>query len=144
MRAPSGEKAALRTTPSWPRNATISSPVVGSQIRAVPSREAVTMRAPSEEKDALDTESSWPHSAMISSVVFASQIRAVRSVEAVTMRAPSGEKDAPHTWPWCTRRRRSAPGGVRRRAAVSLGFGCITRRGRAARIGPFSRRDRRL
>jgi hypothetical protein len=98
-----GEKAALSTTSSW-RRTLISVPVVASQIRAMRSREAVTMRAPSGEKPALSTWSSWPRRTVISVPVAAPQIRAERSQEAVRMRAPSGEKAALHTWPSCPRR----------------------------------------
>jgi hypothetical protein len=51
-RAPSAENAALRTQSRWPRNKTISCPVVALQILAVRSAEAVTMRVPSGEKAA--------------------------------------------------------------------------------------------
>ena len=56
MRAPSGENAALSTESSCPRRVAISAPVAASQMRAVRSREAVTMRAPSGENAALSTE----------------------------------------------------------------------------------------
>ena len=97
MRAPSGENAALCTASSCPRRAAISAPVAASQMRAVPSKEAVTMRAPSGENAALRTQSSCPRRTAISAPVAASQSGAVRSAEAVTMRAPSGENAAART-----------------------------------------------
>ena len=77
MRAPSGEKAALKTRPSWPRRMAINPPVFASQIRAVLSSEAETMRAPSGEKEALWTGPSWPLMTAIALPVAASQTRAV-------------------------------------------------------------------
>ena len=79
MRAPSGENAALCTELSCPRRAAISAPVAASQMRAVRSKEAVTMRAPSGENAALTTRPSCPRRAAISAPVAASQMRAEQS-----------------------------------------------------------------
>ena len=57
MRAPSGEKKALRAPLAWPRSAQdlLAGCRVPEAHRAV--TEAVTMRAPSGEKQALSTQS---------------------------------------------------------------------------------------
>ena len=52
MRAPSGEKAALFTSPACPYRTLISIPVEVSQTPAVWSSEEVTTRVPSGEKAA--------------------------------------------------------------------------------------------
>src|SRR5262245_10852342 len=71
-------------------------------MRAVLSRDAVTMRDPSGLKAAEYTKSSWPRRIAISLALAASQMRAVLSRDAVTMRDPSGLKAAEFrtaSWP---------------------------------------------
>ena len=69
----------------------IALPLATSQIRAVLSRDAVTMRLPSGLNAALYDSFTWPLSGSpIGLPVAASQIRAVLSADAVTMRWPSG------------------------------------------------------
>ena len=77
------------------------SPVSASQMRAVPSFEAVTMWAPSGLNAADVTVSPCPSSSMRTVPVLASQIRAVLSFEAVTIRTPSGLNAAEVTAPRC-------------------------------------------
>ena len=67
-----------------------------SQIRAVPSKDPVTMRFPSGLNVALRS-SSLPLSSPIGFPVAASQTRAVLSADAVTMRWPSVLNEALHT-----------------------------------------------
>ena len=56
MRDPSGLKAAAVTDPACPRRTAISLAVAASQMRAVPSCDAVTMRNPSGLKAADQTK----------------------------------------------------------------------------------------
>ena len=78
----------------------IGFPVAASQIRAVLSKDAVTMRLPSGLNAALITASSWPLSGSPTGLpLSASQIRAVLSKDAVTMRLPSGLNAALNTAP---------------------------------------------
>jgi hypothetical protein len=72
---------------------------VTSQMRAVPSSDAVTTRLPSGLKPALCTVPVWPLSRARSLPLSASQMRAVRSEDAVTTRLPSGLKPALCTVP---------------------------------------------
>jgi hypothetical protein len=58
IRAPSGENAADRTPPLWPRKASSSRPEGASHTRAVWSVEPVTIRVPSGENAAERTPSS--------------------------------------------------------------------------------------
>ena len=72
------------------------------KMRAVLSKDAVTMRDPSGLNAAECTLSSWPLRTTISLPVAASQMRAVLSGDAVTMRDPSGLNAADFTsssWP---------------------------------------------
>ena len=133
-RAPSGEKAALRTTSSWPRRTAICLPVAASHSRAVLSAEAVTTRVPSGEKAALsdlpvmaaqdgDLPCRWRRPTPARSCPH----------EAVTTRAPSGEKAALRTassWP-------------RRTATCLAGGGVPQPRGLVQRGGDDARAVRR-
>ena len=77
------------------------SPVLASQMRAVPSSDAVTIRVPSGLKAAEITQLSCCCLSLVStSPVFAFHIRAVLSSEAVTIRSPVGSNAAKVTAPW--------------------------------------------
>src|SRR3954465_15527148 len=80
----------VRMKRSGPRSTAISFAVRASQIRAVPSQDAVMMRVPSGLNTADSTLRRWPRRTAISIAVVTSQIRAVSSEDAVTMWAPSG------------------------------------------------------
>ena len=97
MRRPSGDHAADQTPSPWPERTASCLAVSASQMRAVWSKDAVTMRRPSGENAADHTISAWPESTSSGLAVSASQIRAVWSAEAVTMRRPSGENAAVRT-----------------------------------------------
>jgi hypothetical protein len=73
------ENAALDTTPVWPFRRAISLPLSASQMRAVPSQDAVTTRVPSPLNAAVFTRLVWPFRTAISLPLSASQMHAVLS-----------------------------------------------------------------
>ena len=97
-----GLKIGERTSPSWPRKVTSTSPLATSQMRAVPSNAAVTMRSPAASKAAPHTPPWWPRSTASPVPLATSQSRAVASIDEVTTRSPRGPNAAENTqcsWP---------------------------------------------
>src|SRR6516162_8208945 len=144
MRDPSGLKAADCTKLSWPRRTAISVvALAASQMRVVPSNDAVTMRDPSGLKAAEHTALSWPCRTAISLALAASQMRAVLSDDAVTMRDPSWLKAAEFTAPtWPPRAKRHFACERAATSAAAAGETLVLSVGSARSMRVPSRRDR--
>jgi hypothetical protein len=90
-RCPSGLNIAP-TRVRWPYRVSVDTPRLTSQMRAVPSRLALTRRVPSELKATLQTASSCPARVLTTSPLRTSQMRmgSPRAWLAVARGAPSG------------------------------------------------------
>ena len=114
IRAPSGQKDALDSAPSWPRSAMISWPVVACQRRAVRSSEGGDDARPVGGKGRAQHRvlMAAQHDDLLAGCRVPQSRRAVSGGGDDT--PPFGGEGRTRTWSWCpTRRRRSAPGGVR-------------------------------